>query len=328
MRTFKIARLAAVCATAALCASLAACSAPMASNEASAGRDIALVPSSSGGADMAALDAEMIDASTAVSQQGRSIISNGGITLEVDEVQPLTDEVAQIANGLGGYVETQYMGGRAATETTYASLTIRVPADQFDAAFAALSDLGTVVDENRSATDVTTQHVDLQARVEALETSVERLTELMSGAATTSELLEAEAALSSRQAELDSLRAQLESLEGQISEATIAVTLTTTSSTLPGGPDNFWEGLLAGLSSLAAAGAGALVLLGVLLPWLAVAAVIAIAVIAIVRARRRKTHVTAAPVTAAPSTPEAPVGAPGAPRAPDSTSDQQGQQPQ
>jgi hypothetical protein len=227
------------------------------------------------------------DGSTMRDSAERSIIRNGDISLQVDDPMDAAEQVSQVAEGLGGYVEAESLSNGDGVMSTGAYLTLRVPADKLDEAFTELGTVGTVLSQSRSAVDVTTQHVDLQARVKALEESVERLTELMAGSATTGDLLEAESALSQRQQELDGLRAQLEALEGQVDQATISVSLTT-KSTLPGGPDNFWEGLVAGWESIAAAGAGALVLLGILLPWLVLAGVIALVIVLIVRSARRR----------------------------------------
>ena len=216
----------------------------------------------------------------------KSIIQTGDIRLSVKDPTAAADEAARVAARFGGSVESMSVSGTGDRST--ANLTLRVPADELDAAFAALGEIGTVESENRSAVDVTAEHADLDARVGALETSVERLQGLMANAASTTELLEAESMLSQRQQELDGLKAQLQALEGQVAESTITVSLTSPSTLPGGGPANFWEGLLAGFSSLGAAGSGALVLLGVLLPWLVVGGIIALVVVLIVRRARRR----------------------------------------
>lgn len=228
---------------------------------------------------------------TSGSMAGRSVIRTADVALEVSDPRAAAEEVAEVAQELDGRVESstvQRSGGDAGEPGAFASVTIRVPEDRLDEAFDELSDVGEVVSQSRSEFDVTREHVDLEARVTALEESVDRLTELMADATTTSELLEAEAALSQRQQELDGLRAQLESLEGQVDEATILVSLQTRSALPGGGPANFWEGVLAGIGSLGSAAAGALVLAGILLPWLLVAGVVALVVVLIVRAARRR----------------------------------------
>ena len=293
----RIRRLAPLIVAALLLAPLSACAVGSSSGSSSA-PEIGAVPMTDDG-----FVGEM-DMSAQPSAEGRSVIQTGDLTLNVDDPVAASEEVAAIVDDLGGFIESESLSNRDGDRAGSAYLLLRVPAERLDQAFDRVSEVGDLISQNRSSTDVTMQHVDLQARVEALEASVARLTELMAGSATTSELIEAEAALSQRQQELDGLRAQLESLEDQVEQASISVSLTTTS-TLPGGPDNFWDGLVAGWDSLVAAGAGALVVLGILLPWLAIAAVIALVIVLIVRARRRAKRGESTPTPVPPATPPA-----------------------
>lgn len=229
----------------------------------------------------------MVDQATGAQQVGQQVIYSGDATIVVDEPAAAAEEVRDLAERLGGYVDSQTVSEQSQDSRARATLSIRVPAEEFDAAFDALGEVGEVVNQSRSATDVTLQYVDLEARVEALQGSVDRLIELMSGAATTGELIEAEAALSQRQQELDSLRAQLQFLDSQVSYSSIWVSLET-ESVLPGGPGNFWEGLVAGFESILKAAAAALVLFGLLLPWTVLVAAIVLLVLWIVRLGRKR----------------------------------------
>ncbi len=96
-----------------------------------------------------------------------------------------------------------------------------------------------------------------------------------------------EQALSDRQASLDSLTAQRQMLGDQVSYATLSISLFPPGIVADPAPDNFWEGLLTGLSALIAAGSAVLVGLGVLLPWLVVVAILAGLVFVIIRRIRR-----------------------------------------
>jgi hypothetical protein len=65
----------------------------------------------------------------------------------------------------------------------------------------------------------------------------------------------------------------------------------------PGGPDGFVDGLATGWRALTTALGAAVVVLGVLLPWLAVAALVTVGVLVPIRlARRRAAVATPAPV--------------------------------
>lgn len=231
--------------------------------------------------------AEMADQSVSGPSVGQQVIHTGDVTLTVSDPTAAATEVRALAERLGGYVESQTVNEESGSTQAQASLSVRVPAEEFDAAFDALSEIGEVASQSRSATDVTLQYVDLEARVDALQASVDRLTALMSGASTTGELIEAESALAQRQQELDGLRAQLTSLESQVGYSTIWVNLRTDSA-IPGGPANFWEGLVAGFESLLAAGAAALVVFGILLPWILVLGVLTAVVLLIVWLSHRR----------------------------------------
>ena len=284
--------LPALIAAAALLVPLSACTAaaPMDARSLTTvepGSDARPAPAT-GGTDAGATEGATVDGAAPGASVDRSVIRTGDLSLTVDDPARAADRVSELVVGLDGTVESENVTRAGAGNAESATLTVRVPEARLDETFDALSEVGTVTSQSRSAVDVTAQRVDLQARVEALQASVDRLSALMRGAASTSELIEAESALSQRQQELDGLRAQLQSLEGEVEEATIFVTLSAPSALPGGGPATFWEGLVAGFGSLGTAAAGALVLLGVLLPWLVVAAIVAGAVWVIVRGAQRR----------------------------------------
>lgn len=240
-----------------------------------------------GATDSAALDSSDFATEDMTAADERSIISTGSMEIEIDDVATATQEVAKVVDDLGGEISSQQVSGMSDTAQS-ASITIRVPSERFSDAFDSLAELGTVRYEQRSSDDVSEMHVDLAARVAALETSVGRLTDLLAEADSTSDLLEIETALSQRQAELDGLKAQLTSLEDQVDRATISVGLVEPSVLPGGGPQNFWEGLLAGIASIGGFASGFVIFVGIMLPWLIVLGAIAAAVLIPLRIRKRK----------------------------------------
>lgn len=219
-----------------------------------------------------------------------SVIRTGEIVLAVDDPVAAAEAVASLATEFGGSVEQRTVDRGAEGRAQTAQLRLRVPEAELDAAIERISKVGAVRHETRSEQDVTLARGDLQARVAALGTSVDRLQQLLGSAASTTELIEVERALSERQQELDGLRAQLDLLEDRVALATVDVSLTTDEA-IPGGPGTFWEGLVLGARALAAAAAGALVVAGILLPWAGIGAVLALVVWVVVRGiRRRRTR--------------------------------------
>ena len=158
---------------------------------------------------------------------------------------------------------------------------------------ADLEELGEVADVSVSRSDVTGQAVDLDARISALRTSVARLQTLLDEAPSTEALLAAEGALSGRQEQLESLQSQRALLADQVELSTLTVQLRTGGVAPPGGPDGFVDALGTGWRALGSAGGAALVVLGVLLPWLVVGAVATAAVLLPLRRSRRRNSVPA-----------------------------------
>jgi len=139
------------------------------------------------------------------------------------------------------------------------------------------------------------------ARVEALRSSITRLLALQGQAGTVEDLIALETAISDRQAQLESLQAQERYYEDQVSLSTITLTLGSEDIAPVDEPDSFWTGLTTGWDALLAFLGGALVVVGVLLPWLLVLGLLALVAWAVVRrarARRVASTSDAQPVSA------------------------------
>jgi hypothetical protein len=233
----------------------------------------------------------------------QKVVTTGWVTITTDDPVASSDSVVTMVEGLDGRIDSRSQ--QAGTEGTPATaqLTIRVPADRVDDALDGLKAVGSVDSVSLTADDVTLQSRDLDAQITALRASIDRLLALVGSAATTSDLVELETAISDRQTQLDSLTAQKQYLDDQIAYSTLTVSLATPAVVPSVVPGDFWSGLAAGWASLGAAAAGFLVVLGVLLPWLVLAAILVAIVLVVVRLgrRRRAARVAASPVPAAPA---------------------------
>lgn len=164
------------------------------------------------------------------------------------------------------------------------AMVLRIPADKLDEILADARKLGTVSSMSVSHTDVTTQRVDLDARIAALQTSVKRLLELMGRAGTVADLLAAESSLTQRQAELDSLVAQRTTLHDEVSYATISVNISSEPAAAPAGT-GFLAALEQGWNSVLSVAHGAMLTVGFLLPWLALLALPVLGLVLVLRRR-------------------------------------------
>jgi hypothetical protein len=226
----------------------------------------------------------------------RQVVTTATASLAVEDPSDGAQQVSELVEAAGGRVDerTEHAAsGEDDIEGAVADLVVRVPSDALTDLLADLGDLGDVESVSVSRSDVTGKAVDLDARISALQTSVARLQALMDGAATTEALLAAEKALSERQEKLESLQSQRALLADQVELSTLSVHLEPFGVAPAGGPDGFVDGLGTGWRALVTVVGATVVVLGILLPWMAVAALVAAGVLVPIRLARRKAAVEA-----------------------------------
>lgn len=260
------------------------------------------------GGSAASAPTDLSSAPSATDVIDRQIIATASATIVVDDIAAGARSVAAAAAGMGGYVESMTVGqsgvvlplNGAAYDVAptngsqlYPSssdggwVTVRVPSDQLMPLIDQLSNVGEVTASSLTRQDVTDQTIDLQARIDASQASVDRLTELMTQATSTADLIAAEAALADRQATLESYQQQLKYLSDQVDLSTLTVTLEPAAVPVDADPAGFADGIAAGWNGLVATLNAVVISIGFLIPWIVVVAVIAAVVWAIVTLARR-----------------------------------------
>lgn len=207
-------------------------------------------------------------AEAAEAEVDREIVTTGSATIVTKDVPAAAKDLADLAEAAGGRVEQRRESDADGETSASADLTVRIPADRTTATIEALAKIGDVHDLDIEAADVTGTARDLDARVEALQTSVDRLQDLMESAVTTADLLAAEQELTARQAELESLESQRVLLSDQVAMSTLTVRIVGEAPETELAPAGFLGGLTNGWNALLSAFNGALVVVGVLLPWI------------------------------------------------------------
>ena len=144
----------------------------------------------------------------------RIVIKNASLTLIVDHPGDSMDNIAQLAEDMGGFVvhanmyQQQLDGG---VHVPRASITIRVPAERLNEALVRIKEESDQEPESAgiNSQDVTSDYVDLQSRLRNLENTEEQLTEIMEEARRTEDVLAV-------YNELVRVREQIEVISGQI----------------------------------------------------------------------------------------------------------------
>ena len=215
------------------------------------------------------------------------IIRTGYLSLSVDSPSETANEITGVVEAAGGRIASRsdYTPVDYGQPSSY--LEARIPYDVLDATVESIQELGDVQEVSLNSVDVSLQKIDLDARIDVLEAAIERLNELLAEAASTSDLIAVESALSERQAELDSLQSQRDYLSDQTLFATLSISLITPANATPAEPDGFLDGIVRGWESILAFFAGTIVWAGILVPWLGLVAVVVVAIVVVRRLRRR-----------------------------------------
>jgi len=153
----------------------------------------------------------------------RSIIHTGDVTVRVPDVNQAATQAEALADAAGGYLGGDERQIDAAQST--ATLTLRVSADRFDATLNAIARLGKEQSRNVSTQDVTSQVIDIAARLRTQQASVARIQALLAKATTIGEIVSIESELTQREADLESLEAQQAKLDDLTTLSMITATL-------------------------------------------------------------------------------------------------------
>ena len=162
------------------------------------------------------------------SRSERMIIKNAELALLVADTDIAIDRLTQVVGDTGGYIISSRMRFKEwlGVNYKYASITIGVPAEQFEAALRRLRGIAIrVVDENASGQDVTDEFVDLQSRLGNLEATRDRIRTFLDQAQTVDEALRVNAQLAAVEADIEQVKGRMVYLRDRAAYSTITVQL-------------------------------------------------------------------------------------------------------
>jgi len=142
------------------------------------------------------------------------LIYTANIQLAVFEAAAGIDAVQALSHTLGGYL----------VRRTDTSITIRVPAETFDAAVVEVSKLGDPLHRDVSAQDVTDEFRDIETRLKNMLAVRDRLEDLLAKAKDVQEALAVERELERVTTQIEQLKGRLKMLTHLIAYSTITVT--------------------------------------------------------------------------------------------------------
>jgi hypothetical protein len=157
-------------------------------------------------------------------QVGARIIKSASISLEIraGRFQDTAGEVTLVASRHGGFVASSQTSGEKHLSGT---IVLRVPASQFEATMGELLALGKVKAQRISGEDVTSQFVDLEARLRNWEAQEDVLLTLMGKSTSIADSLKVQQALQDVQLAIEEIKGQLRVLGDQTDLSTITLSI-------------------------------------------------------------------------------------------------------
>jgi len=150
------------------------------------------------------------------------VIETGSMSLQVGhgQVQSVVGRLTDLAGAEGGFVSSSSTN---AGSPPSGDVAIRVPVARFANLLDAVRQLGTVESVNTSGQDVTSQYVDLQARIQSLQDSRSQFETILTKAYTIGDILSVENQIADLQTQIEQLQGQLQVLDDQTSYSTLTV---------------------------------------------------------------------------------------------------------
>jgi archaellum component FlaC len=176
--------------------------------------------------------------------QRPQLIKRASLSLSVDSIEDGFKQVKEIVNNQKGDILSLSDEGDRQRSLSF---EIRVPQDKLDATLDALTGMGSVRARAISTEDVSTQLVDIQARLSNARKSEEALQEIMTRTGAIADVLQVSRELSTVRESIEQMSAQQKNLQTQVSYSTISLNLESAIALSPNKPvfarqlANSWE---------------------------------------------------------------------------------------
>ncbi len=157
----------------------------------------------------------------------RKIIKTGFVNMETLEFDKILEDMKMLMNKYNAY--TSYSESNAGSifergyNTRYSRYTIKVPAEMFEEMYEELKTMGNVLNSKEGKQDVTSQFIDIEARLTTLLVQEERLLSILEKTENLEDVIELEYALQDTRYEIEKFTTNLRNLEDQVRFSTIEV---------------------------------------------------------------------------------------------------------
>lgn len=170
----------------------------------------------------------------------RLVIKSGELNIVVKDVVSIAKKIIEYAQEQGGWVVSSDV--KEVEKVPIGTVTIRIPAEKFDAAMDFIKGLAQKVEyEGRKGEDVTEEYVDLNSKLKTLRATKEQFYKIMKMAKKIDEILRIQSEIEKVQGEIDQTEGRMRYLRESARMGKISVNLALSEELLPVPPAEKWR---------------------------------------------------------------------------------------
>jgi hypothetical protein len=163
-----------------------------------------------------------------VADTEKKIIKEGEIRFETGNVVETRRQIISSLKKLGGYADDDSEDTNGDAGSKEYTLSIRIPAKNFDAFLGTVSSTATKIDSrNIRVKDVTSQFIDIKTRLDNKKLLESRYLQLLNKATKMSDLLQIEDKLAEIRSDIESTQSQLNYMSKQVAYSSLTITFYT-----------------------------------------------------------------------------------------------------
>ncbi|WP_245863089.1 DUF4349 domain-containing protein [Candidatus Viridilinea mediisalina] len=183
----------------------------------------------------------------------RIVIKQANLTIQVQDVDSAESLLRSRAEQLGGFVVSVRTVNHEHNNTKTSFITFRVRAEHFDEALSGIEGLAhRVISRSVTGDDVTEEFVDISARLRSLETTRDRLLDLLARADEVEDALQVNRALTDLQSQIEQIQGRINYLRDRAALSTINVELRPIPARPPIIDEDSWQPLIVASDALSA----------------------------------------------------------------------------
>lgn len=158
------------------------------------------------------------------------IVRTATLTAQTKEFDTAMGELEDAVVSLGGYLESTDIRGQSYASSQgsgnrTATLTIRIPAERLDEFLQTTGDRLNVIASSTTATDVSNEYYDIEARLGVLETERKVLEDMLAKSTNVSNMIQVESRLYDVIYEIESYKTRLKVYDSKVAYSTVTLTL-------------------------------------------------------------------------------------------------------